>query len=268
MSLIGTDMNNLRIYGSKPYSVVVVHGGPGAPGEMAPVAREISKIKGVLEPLQTATTLNGQIRELKNFIQKNADIPVILIGRSWGAWLSFIVVAQNPSLIKKLILIGSGSFEERYTTNMMNTRLTRLSEKERGEIRSLMKNFNTPSCRYKNAVLSRFGVLISKADSYDPLPLENEILECNYIISKKVWEQASALRRNGKLLELGEKIQCPVVAIHGDYDPHLPSGVEEPLCRILKDFRFILLKDCGHKPWNERKAKSQFYDVLKNEIRI
>jgi hypothetical protein len=56
-------MKNLRKYGKSPYEVAVVHGGPGAPGEMAPVAKELSLLTGVLEPLQTADSLEGQVRE-------------------------------------------------------------------------------------------------------------------------------------------------------------------------------------------------------------
>ena len=44
------------------------------------------------------------------------------------------------------------------------------------------------------------------------------------------------------------------MAIHGDYDPHPASGVKEPLSRILRDFRFILLDHCGHTPWKEVEA--------------
>ena len=47
-------MRNFRLYGNKPYKIAVIHGGPGAPGEMAPVARELSSDYGVIEPLQTA----------------------------------------------------------------------------------------------------------------------------------------------------------------------------------------------------------------------
>ncbi len=47
------NMTNIRKYGNPPFSVAVIHGGPGAPGEMAPVARELSSRWGVLEPLQT-----------------------------------------------------------------------------------------------------------------------------------------------------------------------------------------------------------------------
>ena len=114
--------------------------------------------------------------------------------------------------------------------------------------------------------MARLGKLIAKADSYDPLPYDSEILECQYDIYQKVWKQASELRSSGKLLELGKRIQCPVVAIHGDYDPHPAEGVKEPLSLILKDFRFVLLGKCGHCPWFERNARDKFFSILKSEI--
>jgi pimeloyl-ACP methyl ester carboxylesterase len=81
-----------------------------------------------------------------------------------------------------------------------------------------------------------------------------------------VWQEARKLRSNGQLLKLGERIRCPVVAIHGDYDPHVYEGVKEPLSHLLKDFRFILLEQCGHYPWFERNARDKFYSFLKGEV--
>lgn len=82
---IDTNMENLRRYGNQPFNTVVLHGGPGAPGEMAPVARELSSLRGVLEPLQTASSIEGQIQELHTVLKENGDLPVTLIGWSWGA---------------------------------------------------------------------------------------------------------------------------------------------------------------------------------------
>jgi pimeloyl-ACP methyl ester carboxylesterase len=259
-------MKNLRKYGNSPLKMAVIHGGPGAPGEMAPVARELSSVGGVLEPLQTAATIEGQIGELKEVCQKKGDLPVTLIGWSWGAWLSFIFAAQYSAFVKKLILIGSGPYEDKYALNIMETRLRRLSQEEKAEAISLMDMLNNPSVGNKNTLLARLGKLISKADSYDPLPHRSEILECQYDIFQGVWGQAVKLRSSGKLLEFGMNIKCPVIAIHGDYDPHPYEGIKQPLSRILKDFRFILLENCGHQPWIERSAKVRFYNILKSEL--
>jgi pimeloyl-ACP methyl ester carboxylesterase len=111
-------MKNLRLYGKAPFDVAVIHGGPGAAGEMAPVARELASSMGVLEPLQTAASLEGQIEELKTVLEMGGDLPVTLIGFSWGAWLSFIFTANYPGIVKILILIGSGPFEEKYAAKI------------------------------------------------------------------------------------------------------------------------------------------------------
>ena len=256
-------MKNLRIYGNKPFTIAVLHGGPGASGEMAPVARELSSIRGVLEPLQTAASLDGQVRELREVLKENADLPITLVGWSWGAWLGFIFAARHHSSVKKLILVASAPFEEKYAANIMQTRLNRLKEGERAEALSLVKALNDPAIEDKDTPLARFGELISRADSYDPLPYDSELLECRFDIYRNVWEEASEMRSSGRLLELGKKIRCPVIAIHGGYDPHPYEGVKTPLSHILKDFRFILLEHCGHRPWVERAARDRFYKVLK-----
>jgi pimeloyl-ACP methyl ester carboxylesterase len=246
--------------------VAVIHGGPGACGEMAPVARELAYRWGVLEPLQTAISLEGLIKELKTVLEKNGDIPATLIGFSWGAWLSFIFAAKYPSLVKKLILVGSCPYREKYATRILQTRLNRLSLKDRTEAKSIIEILDDPAVKDKNTVFARFGALLSKADTYDPIVHKSELIDCSYDIYQSAWKDAAELRRSGGLLKLGKHIKCPVVAIHGDYDSHPAEGVRKPLSATLKNFRFILLKNCGHHPWIERTAKDRFYEILKEEL--
>ncbi|MGD9128935.1 MAG: alpha/beta hydrolase [Candidatus Woesebacteria bacterium] len=259
-------MKKFRKYGTKPFKLALLHGGPGAAGEMAAVAKELSKEHAVLEPLQSKTSIQGQVEELKAILQTNADLPVTLIGYSWGAWLAFIFAAQYPKFVKKLILLGSGAFEEKYAKDIMKVRLARLSKAERKEVDSLSKDLERAEPEQKNAIFAQFGKLMTKADSYNPLPDKNKSINCRYDIYEKVWPEAAELRRTGKLLKLGKKIQCPVVAIHGDYEPHLPEGVRVPLAKVLKDFKFILLKKCGHTVWLEKEARAKFYALLKKEL--
>ncbi len=258
---------HLRKYGKRPFSVVVVHGGPGAAGEMAPVARTLSAKCGVLEPLQTGRTVGEQIEELKAAIEINAGRPVTLIGFSWGAWLSFIFAATYPALVKKLILIGSGGYEEKHGRKTQQTRMARLKPEEKLELKSLGSLLDSQATKDKDVIVARLGALFTKVDAYDPLPQGKvEKVACRADIFKSVWKDAQDLRASGKLLELGKNIRCPVVAIHGDYDPHPAQGVEKPLLRVLKKFRFILLTNCGHRPWIEKQAKKRFFAILNEEL--
>jgi pimeloyl-ACP methyl ester carboxylesterase len=262
-------MENPRKYGRPPFNIAVIHGGPGAGGEMAPVAKEIAVGRGVLEPLQTADTLEGQVDELKRILEEHGDLPAVVIGYSWGAWLSYILAARYPALVKKLILVASGPFEEKYAAGILPERLRRLDRDERTEVESLMGILSKPGAAAEAATLTRFGALLSRADTYDPVDLEGgerDQVECHARIFQNVWPEADRMRRSGELLALGRHIKCPVVAIHGDYDPHPAQGVAEPLSGVIGDFRMIRLEYCGHTPWKEKRARERFYAVLNQEL--
>lgn len=264
-------MKNLRTWGKPPYKVALIHGGPGAPGEQAAVADELSKTAGILEPFQTADSVMGQAEELRDVLEKHGSLPVILIGHSWGAWLVFIVAAYYPALVKKLVLVGSGPFKAEYAAGISGERLNRLTEADRIEFLNMVEIINSPAAADKDKSLAKLGELAAKADTYDALPRQQyetpEGLGVSEEINRKVMAEAMELRASGKLLSLGKKIKCPVVAIHGDYDSHPAEGVREPLSRVLKDFRFILLEKCGHEPWMERYARDKFYEILRNEVK-
>jgi pimeloyl-ACP methyl ester carboxylesterase len=197
---------------------------------------------------------------------ENGALPVTLVGYSWGAWLGFMLAARYPSLVSKLILISSGPFTQEYALDTDRTRFERLNSGEREEMQTLKAELDNPDYTGdKNVLMARGGKLFGRADSFDPFPHPGEA-ECRWDIFSAVWPQAAALRRSGDLLALGKDIKCPVVAIHGDYDPHPAGGVRIPLSRTLKDFRFILLEKCGHTPWFERHARDRFYAILREEL--
>ena len=263
-------MSPVRKWGTGPYPVVVVHGGPGAPGEMVAVARELSAVKGVLEPFQTETTLEGQVRELRSVLERDGRVPVTLVGFSWGAFLSWMVAARYPALVGKLILVGCPPFEEQDAVSITKTRLNRLTPENRGEAQALLEQLEKPATEEgegdKNALLARLGNLLSLADTFDPLAQEDTSFYCQYDVFRGVWDEACELRRKKTLLHMAREITCPVIAIHGDYDPHPAEGVEIPLEKELKNFRFVLLPKCGHRPWIERNAAEEFYRILVEEI--
>jgi pimeloyl-ACP methyl ester carboxylesterase len=259
-------MEKVRKYGKPPFNVAVIHGGPGAPGSVAPVARELSTRWGVMEPLQSADTCEGQVLELKAVLEENAALPVTLIGHSWGAILSYITTARYPALVRKLILIGTPSFAGRYVADVFSDRLNRLTKKERAEVLSLEKFIWDGVEEDKSVSMGRLFRLLAKVDSYDLILGKDEVLEYQLDISISVGLELRKLLNGKDLLKIGRGIRCPLVAIQGDDDPRLAEGVRELLSRVLKDFRFILLEKCGHYPWLEKYARDRFYEILKGEI--
>jgi pimeloyl-ACP methyl ester carboxylesterase len=259
-------MKNHRLWENSPYRVAVVHGGPGAPGSIAPVARELSKDMGVLEPLQTANSAEGQLAELRAVLKQYGETPVTLIGWSWGAILSYITAARFPVLVKKLILVSMPPLDLKKAPNLSNIWLERLSEKDRIEFLTLENTVYDGKEGSKNELMGRLFRLIAKADSLHPLPVDDDVLEYQLDVNISVGLELRKLLSSGKLIGMGEDIKCPVTAIHGDFDPRPAAAAKKPLSGAIKNFKFILLEQCGHYPWMEKFARDKFFKILREEI--
>ncbi len=260
-------MENLRKYGHAPFAVAVIHGGPGAAGEMAPVARELAVSRGVLEPLQTAMTLKGQIAELETVLKEHGSLPVTLVGYSYGAVLSLLTAARHPDLVKRIILVSSAVLEERYARDIMARRCSRLSAAENARLSSLLAALDNPEDPAdKNRIFACVGKLLAQADTCEPLSHPEEEVDVRHDIHDCVWQEVAALRKSGELLSSIKNVRCPVAAIHGDYDPHPAEGVRQPLSSVLDNFQFVLLEKCGHIPWREKQARETFFKALEKEL--
>jgi pimeloyl-ACP methyl ester carboxylesterase len=231
---------------------------------MAPVARRLSRDCGVIEPLQTARSVEGQIEELRGTLSEHFQPPAVLIGYSWGAWLSLLTAARYPELCGKLILVSCPPFAEPAAAELRARRLDRLDDAEKTEYGSVLASLDDPAAPDQDANLARLGRVAAKADAYS---LVEETVEPGEVrvdagIYRAVWNEAAAMRRSGELQRRVRMVRCPVVAIHGDADSTPASGVAEP----LSAFRMIVLPRSGHTPWLERYAQDQFYRALLDEI--
>jgi pimeloyl-ACP methyl ester carboxylesterase len=258
-------MENLNRYGSQPYDIVMLHGGPGAPGTLSPVARRLSISFGVIEPIMLAYSIGEQIEELNIIIRNNSTIPLIFLGHSWGAWLSIFYAAKYPDMVKKIIMIGAPPFEEKFAPMVHETRISRLTDEEK--VRFYSEKDQLYSKETGPVMLSpELHSILTKSDVFEALPNENLPSEFYPEVYKKIWPEAQALRSTGKLLEYVKAVGCQVVAIHGDYDPHPADGVKEPLTSNLEHFRFNLIERCGHYPWFEKYGKDILYKIFYKEM--
>ncbi|MEW6517670.1 MAG: alpha/beta hydrolase [candidate division FCPU426 bacterium] len=257
----------LRFHGRPPFTLAVLHGGPGAAGEAAPVARALArKGRGVLEPFQTRTTPDGQVRELAGVLARHAASPLTVVGFSWGAWLAWLLASKHPRLVGRLVLIGSGGFRPGDGLIAQTERVARMNERQRLAYAALAGRLPLASPREQDVLFASLGRLMSRVDAHDPFPVFSRNVVHSYAIYRRVWPAADRLRASGRLLACADRIHCPVIALHGDRDPHPAEGVRLPLSERLADFRFVLLPRCGHKPWIERQAREAFYARLNEAV--
>ncbi|MFN7039171.1 MAG: alpha/beta fold hydrolase [Alphaproteobacteria bacterium] len=201
---------DIRKYGNAPFSIALLHGGPGASGEMEPVAKALLQIGfNPLEPMQNEISLEGQVQELKLLLEKYGDLPITLVGYSWGAMLGFIFAGRYPELVKKLIMVSSGPIEEEYAKDISKTRIDRLNEEDRSKVDSLLKSIDNLSPADKSSIFLEIDNYTAKSDFYNPLTDDKKTVEFSYEIYEKVWLEFKKFRANGRMLDIGEKVKCP-----------------------------------------------------------
>ena len=260
----------VRRYGVPPFGIAVLHGGPGAPGSAAPIARELGRDAGVLEPLQSASTVEGQLAELHEQLAVHAQPPVALIGWSWGALLAYMFAARHPSVVGKLILVSSAVFDSAAAAQIVPTLEARLTRPQRERLAHLHAVLEDGAAGEAcDEALRELAAIHRGAEILDPIEaIGDETIAVQHDVHRRVWGEAVALRDSGTLLAAGRAITCPVVALHGDYDPRpAAAGVRDPLQRVLRRFTFVLLASCGHYPWLERRARDSFFSRLREHLR-
>lgn len=267
------ELIRLRRYGAQPYNLILIHGGPGDSGSLKPLADELEKDFGILEPIQTKSTLRSLLKEIKDYIDIEGSKPVVLIGHSFGAWLSYLYAATYPNDVKKIVLVGSGPFQQEYYEHIQKNRLRRLDENQRAKFQKLIDELSNPTGMDMDAVLQELEKYLHITDNFDVDPELDDLEDTRkdlVLMDKdsipKVLNEAIKKRKTGELLEMGKKISCPVIVMHGDYDPHPFDGLKTPLSKVLENVKFIKLEKCGHFPWKEKKAKDTFYKHLRENI--
>lgn len=255
-----------RRHGRAPWSVVAIHGGPGACGELAPLAARLGRTRGVLEPHSTATTIDGEIEEIEATLRAGPVDRAVVIGHSWGAWLATLHALRHPERVAGLVWIGCGPFDAAAAAAIAPTRLARLSEAERAEVAVLEERLAGGRAENETADLGRLGRLFARTDAWDPIEgPEEPVADLRPDVFRAVWPEAAALRASGELRRSLGRLSCPVVAFHGDHDPH-PVAAIAAAGADLAEFRLHRLARCGHAPWREKAAAEPFFALLEDEI--
>lgn len=263
----------VRHYGASGPEVVVLHGGPGAPGSVAELALLLSAQFTVLEPLQRrAGPLPLGVEQHVQDLLTIAPERAVVVGWSWGAMLGLSFAAQHPQRVSRLALIGCGTYDEVCREILIRTRRQRVGAPERARQRELEQRMrSTRDPRERDRVLSDLGKLLSAVDSYDELEDAElgadgasapEPLLADSDGSAETWRDVLRLQREGVEPQRFANVRMPVLMLHGDHDPHPGPCTRERLRQYVPHLEYVGLERCGHRPWRERHAKAVFLDVL------
>ena len=257
-------------YGTSPYSLVLVHGGPGAVGSLAPIANARAPYFGVLEPWQSRLTVSELVEELHDQLISHTTFPMTILGHSWGAWLSLLFAHRYPAMVQQLILVGCAPFDDCYVPQIVQRRRERLSKKQRCRFNQVTEALDSPGLAptVKTVLLSELQELVKQTDHYRPLASTTMVSFPKGQLYSAIWSEAVKLRNNKTFYRILSQLSCPVSLIHGKYDPHPIDGVTTPLDSCGVKYRLFLLDQCGHFPFLEQYAVSSFYGIVKQLVKM
>lgn len=253
----------VREYGTSGPWVVVLHGGPGAGGYMAPVARGLADSFRFIEPLQRGSgrqplTVATHVADLGQLVEERCGgTRPALVGHSWGAMLALAYAAANPSRVRSLVLTGSGTFDSTTRDRMREIVEERMDDGLRRRLERLPEDFPDPDER-----LRHFGDLLLPLYSYDAAAsLDVEV--CDARGGQEAWQDMLCLQEAGVYPSSFAAIDVPVLMLHGTVDRHPGRLIRASLEPHLPHLEYTEWERCGHYPWLETGVRDEFFGVLR-----
>ena len=254
----------VREYGTSGPQVVVLHGGPGAPGYMAPVARGLADSYRVLEPLQRGAggeplTVARHVADLHKLVESHCgSAGPALVGHSWGAMLALAYAAAHPGCAVSLVLIGCGTFDVEARDRMWATCEQRMDDGLRRRMECLPEEFPDPDRR-----LRVLGDLLLPLYSYELASADQEIEACDARAYHETWQDMVRLQGTGMYPAAFATIDAPVIMLHGVIDPHPGRMIRASLEPHVPQLEYHEWERCGHYPWLERAVRDEFFIYLR-----
>ncbi len=239
-----------------------MHGGPGACGTMAPVARSLADSFRVFEPFQSSTsaTVAAHVADLHEVVESctQGRAPA-LVGHSWGAMLSLAYAAAHPDSAGPIVLICSGTFDlaarDQFIINLSERKT------DEGARQRFQRALQIPDPKER---FRELGKQTLELYSYDLATTDSEIDESEPGASSDTWDDMVRLQNEGVYPAAFTAIESPVLMLHGAADPHPGEMIRASLAPYIPQLEYREWDRCGHYPWLEKATHDMFFSLLRN----
>ncbi|MFL5964625.1 MAG: alpha/beta fold hydrolase [Gaiellaceae bacterium] len=215
---------------------LLLHGGPGIPDYLEPVAAELAPV------FECERYAQEPHLDIPSFVEEALDhlrAPSWLVGHSWGGRLALEVAAAAPEQLLGLILIGSLGAVGDGGWKDAGPRLTaRLTAEERRQLSS--------------AAAGEQLRIIWPGYFADPVlapPYPGWIVDTETVDAIYAWAQEHA--PGNELADAVRSFEQPALLLHGTFD-HIPLAAVEATAALLPNAELRVLDGLGHFPWLER----------------
>ncbi len=244
--------------------VIVLHGGPGAPGSAALTAKGLAEKFTVYEPWQRPSgdvplSVALHVSDLYQLISDTCgDRLPALVGESWGAMLALAYAAEHPDMAGPLVLVGCGTFDNGSRLKALETRKCR--------IRDYIKLHPEHASDLDLPIEAQIMKWHEMTDNYDCVVdiAENSdagALDMN--AHTETWRDMIRCQEKGLYPGAFTAIKSPVIMLHGGYDPHPGRMIRDELMPYIPQLEYHEFDKCGHSPAKEKYAKDEYFRLMR-----
>lgn len=251
-------------HGTEGSVVIVLHGGPGAPGSAVELALSLSDVFNVVEPWQRisarddALTVARHVADLHVVIQtvRDGQQQPAIVGESWGAMLALAYAAEYPSEAGAIVLVGCGTFDKKSRSVGVKIREERITEyiAEHPEFADDL-NLDLDDRIMKWHMMTDTYRAISS-------PAQSRSIEFDEKGFTETWNDMFRCQEVGLYPAAFSSIISPVLMLHGSYDPYPGKMIRDSLKEHVPQLEYRELEKCGHQPSIEAFAREEFFSVL------
>jgi pimeloyl-ACP methyl ester carboxylesterase len=177
-----------------------------------------------------------------------------LAGESWGAMLGLAFASRHPQRVSALVLIGCGAFDLQARAELQRTIEQRTSPELRARLADLERQVPDEGKAFVRAheLSDSIYTYCRAADADDRI--EHFDLKGHV----ESWNDMVRLQEVGFYPAAFSSIRCPVLMLHGSYDPHPGAMIRDSLKTYIPHLEYREFDRCGHSPWIEEHARDRF----------
>lgn len=249
--------------------VIVLHGGPGAPGSAEELAVGLSDMFRVVEPWQRGSegsdplTVATHVADLHEVVLNVCDGPFpALVGESWGAMLALAYAAEYPHDTGPIVLVGCGTFDKQSRARGVKIRKERIAQyiaKHPEFADDLNLDSNDRIMKWHDMT-----------DTYKAISStsRNQDVQLDLKAHTETWNDMLHCQEIGQFPDSFSRILSPVMMLHGSYDPHPGKMIRDSLREHVPQLEYRKLEKCGHQPSIEQFAREEFFTVMHDWLAV
>lgn len=255
--------------------VLLIHGGPGIPDYLEPVAACLDDMwlvhrydqRGVGgSPWQGNYTLDQVVADVISLLDHWGHEKVTLVGHSFGTNLASYVTLAHPDRVAGLVQLAGPFLGPRWNAAQNDAERSRRSPEQQKRFDELgSKDQLTEAEDIEFLTLAWFTNHADTTRAWHwAAQAAHALRPVNRIMNRQLNAAKRATPLEDQLDELRDKIPAQTVFIGGSNDPRPESELHDLAERL--GVALVMIPDAGHEPWLDQPMR--FRDELRNAMHL